>query len=391
MIQYYKKRYHERWINHVNNLPYEYLNMHALSSSDNITWDTVINNPHLEWDFKKLSKNANISLDIVENNRQCDWDYNSLLLNPSITWNDVIHGRLPFDIDKLSSSPCINDSIFLNNVHLNWDMFSLALNSGITSDSVLQTKYLRWIGTSLAIRLPIYEIKALNMFNNQFIKDMCDNINLTYYDIVNNPQLYWNHSKCIYTGVVYPDDVFIKLIKDGLIGKYDYSTSTNLTWKHIISNKSLPIDMVDLSANPNITTDIIINNQQYEWSADGLSINPNITWEFLEEYPQYLSSELMEHNTTLTFNVNNIGSGADDLLIHRYYNILHKFSYPTKVNYFGRNNWCFNEHRKICKFIRNNIFVELHNILHEHLSTDIIVTIATFICVCHSHNMYCIP
>ena len=59
-----------------------------LSLNPNITWDIVINNLDIPWNFKMLSYNINITWDIVRKYPDYDWDYSALYANEQLTYKN---------------------------------------------------------------------------------------------------------------------------------------------------------------------------------------------------------------------------------------------------------------------------------------------------------------
>jgi hypothetical protein len=78
-------------------------NWYGLSKNSSITWDIVKKNKNKPWSWYYLSQNSNITLDIVLKNPEEPWNQNGLHLNPNIykTNKPKFHRKfLPHDKNK---------------------------------------------------------------------------------------------------------------------------------------------------------------------------------------------------------------------------------------------------------------------------------------------------
>lgn len=147
-------------------LVYDYV----LGSHPNITWDIVLDNPHIEWDYRELSSNPNITWDIIQANPDKLWDYYEMSYNPNITW-DIVQANSDKNWSKigLGTNPNITidiiknnhrffgwDNIYLRNVSISEDVlltcldprcahyYSITHNVNITREFIDKNKDLPW-------------------------------------------------------------------------------------------------------------------------------------------------------------------------------------------------------------------------------------------------------
>ena len=64
------------------------------------------------------------------------------------------------------------------------------------------------------------------------------------------------------------------------------SSNPNITWKDVINNPDIDWCYSGLSDNTNITIDIVLENIEKPWSFYLLSRNPNITYDIIQKYPE---------------------------------------------------------------------------------------------------------
>jgi hypothetical protein len=140
-----------------------------LSGSYNITWEIVINNPNLPWDYDQLSLNPNITWDIVKNNPDKPWNYDYLSENPNITWDIVINNPdKPWNYYYLSKNTNITWDIVKNNLDKSWNYIKLLKKPSVTLDIIKLNKNLNWDND--------YRYMFIENFNDDFI-DGYDNTN----------------------------------------------------------------------------------------------------------------------------------------------------------------------------------------------------------------------
>ena len=63
--------------------------IYILSKKEFITWEIVVNNSDINWDYDGLSGNPNITWEIIQANPDKPWSYDYLSSNPNINWDIV--------------------------------------------------------------------------------------------------------------------------------------------------------------------------------------------------------------------------------------------------------------------------------------------------------------
>jgi hypothetical protein len=99
-----------------------------ISRCPKVTWNIIIDNPHLpwEWKFMGIGSNPNITWKIIQDHPGYAWDWDSLSFNPTITW-DIIntHPNKPWNWTSISMNPNITPDIVNNNPDKPWDRWVL--------------------------------------------------------------------------------------------------------------------------------------------------------------------------------------------------------------------------------------------------------------------------
>ena len=103
--------------------------LHYLSWNPNITWNDVVNNPDIRWNYLPLSQNQHITWDIIEANPTKPWDYIFIAHNPNITW-DIIEANptKPWYYLIYSSNPNITWDIVSQHPEYDWAITALLKN-----------------------------------------------------------------------------------------------------------------------------------------------------------------------------------------------------------------------------------------------------------------------
>jgi len=115
------------------------------------TWEEIMNNPDIQWDWAEVSANPNITWDIIKSNLHFPWEVNALARNPNITldmYNNSTMARNPnvcksWDwelIDRgiveygwtwwyISQNPNLTWEIVWNNRERPWNFMALSMNN----------------------------------------------------------------------------------------------------------------------------------------------------------------------------------------------------------------------------------------------------------------------
>ena len=144
--QYYEAEWTKLWFQELDNPDYE-----SLSSSPNLTWAFVQQNPDKPWSYGNvysnngLSRNPNITWEIVQQNPDKPWNYYRLSQNPNITWEIVQQNpEKPWFYGGLSENPNITWEIVQQNPEKPWCYRGLSNNPNITREIVQQNPDKPW-------------------------------------------------------------------------------------------------------------------------------------------------------------------------------------------------------------------------------------------------------
>lgn len=241
-----------------------------LSKNTNLTWDIILNNGLIHWDYQALSANISIPIKIICDNIYYDWNWSTVSLRLDVTWDIVKqYPNIPWNWSILSKHPNITWKIITNNSDAQWDIQEFVCNPNITLD-------------------------ILKLYPHWDIKKIASTDNLTWKIVKYFSTVQWNW--------------------------YSISKHSNIKWKHISRNPKKPWDWEGIARNPNITWEIIQNNLDLskfaynnkkdelvfpQWNMTCFSDNPNITAKIVLENPhikwnfENLARNHFQHNTKL--------------------------------------------------------------------------------------------
>jgi hypothetical protein len=290
----------------------------CISSSINITWETILENPNIPWNWREVSRNPNITIYIIMESIQNggpirELFMNEISLNPSISILDIQKFiDLDWDYYNLSSNQNIKWEYIEDTMDsCDWNWKELSAHTEITIEIIKKHINKDWNWRVL--------IAHPNIYLKDILKTSGDNFFWPMEYITENPNIKWNEIK-------------------------DYMDDLHLSWYHISKNK-------------NITWDIIQNNPYLNWSWDGISQNPNIKW---ENVINYLSNKwywvyISKHdciNEDIIKNHPNIKWNYKFLSLNK--NISFEYIlHPDNIN----KGWCWNSlsiHPKLSWDIINN-------------------------------------
>jgi len=262
--------------------------------------------------YNELSENENLTLEIVKENLDKKWNYNSLLMNESFTWEDIQFiyeyqnmKKYFFSDTYISLNPNITLDIVFNNPTYNWEYIYIIQNKNINLDDV--KKY-----------LPILEKK-----NNFIIDFLSINENITWEQVIQNPQIKWS-----YDLLTCNKNITLNIIKDNPDKNWNFSylcRNLSITWDDIVSNPQINWDWSFISSHPNITWKIIQSNPNNPWCWACVCYNPNITLEIILQSPvlkPHLLNFLENKNITI-----------------KIFNQLHKENKDNKRKGYFKNNF----------------------------------------------------
>lgn len=252
------------------------LNFRCISSNPNINWEIIKDNPDKEWDWYHVSKNPNITIETVINNLDKPWDWNGLESNPNITINhinkykDIINKRFNYpkwDIYGIKNS----HKIKLDSLNVKWDV-------------VLNNPIFPWcwydLSSNLNININIIKdsLKSKKINTNWKWHNISCNPNITWDDIVNNPNLPWEWE---YVSV--NPNITMDIIKSTLkkcSKKYNYKNKDWEYWEYEMYYQGNRKDKYDYYYEI-----ISINGLKPKWYWREVSANPNLTFEFIRDNP----------------------------------------------------------------------------------------------------------
>jgi len=264
VAEHIDKPWHKYRLSQNLNIPINFLiesgifSASGLAWREDFTWDIIISNPDIPWDYDIISFNPNITWDIIQANPHPpggEWDEFSLMSNPNITWEIMINNfdmQNIEDMEFIGENPNITWDIIIANPNPpfgEWDYWELSYNPNITWDIVQAYPINDWAMDALS-----------------------GHENITMEIIKNNPNIKWD-----YAGVV---------------------RNPNVSWDDITNNPELFSNILSfyLSGNPNITDNDIINNPEpfpgKKWDWRIISKNRNISWSTFYKYcnrPKVLS------------------------------------------------------------------------------------------------------
>lgn len=242
--------------------------------------------------YNELSENENLTLEIVKENLDKNWNYNYLLMNKSFMWEDIQYiyeyqnmndtFSDTFSDTYISLNPNITMDIVINNPQHNWEYIFIIQNKNIKLEDI--KKY-----------LSIFEKK-----NNFIIDFLSLNENITWEQVVQNPEIKWS-----YDFLSSNKNITLDIIKANPDKNWNFnclSRNLSITWNDIVSNSQINWDWTFISSHPNITWKIIQENPNYPWCWGCVCYNPNITFEIILQSPllkPYICNFIFNKNITI--------------------------------------------------------------------------------------------
>ncbi len=143
-------------------------NYTLLSRHQCVTLDIVKNNPNKEWCFVNLIQNRNITWDIIKNNPELPWKYYYFSYNPNMTWqiaSATENTDIVWDYLHLTYLNDVTLYVIENNLNLGWDYYYLSGSDKINNEIVLNNPHLPWSPERLSLN------KSLSL-SDEFIKSL---------------------------------------------------------------------------------------------------------------------------------------------------------------------------------------------------------------------------
>lgn len=244
-----------------------------------ITWNIVIKNPEIKWNYRVLSDNPNITPNIIKKYPQYPWRIRekkkvSDLKNDNKLKQPIFRNKLKQSIglqdDKfnLSSSTEINWSIVRDYPTIHWNWSKLTINPSISLHDILNNHQYPWNWDKLSYHKELTkgDIIANKPWNWPYLSKR---FNIPWNEIHNNNQLNYN------------DNYLLDNLRSQAILTPEFIEShPEINWfgSKLLSNESLSIDYL-LSIIEKIQgfdLSLIIFRSDFKW--DLVFKYPNIRW-----------------------------------------------------------------------------------------------------------------
>jgi hypothetical protein len=263
-----------------NNLLFKDCDWDCISQNSNVTWEIIINNPTIPWEWTNISLNKNITWDIIINNPDYPWDWDYLSRYKPITW-------------------CIiKQNIDLFKERLNWDLLGKNWDFEILENLGLSVP---WNFQNLSYFNPIINWDVVIKYKDQDWNWDClsESENLDYNIIVEYIYKPWNWDKISSN---------LKITSQVL------STNQNWNWNYLSYNKSIteeilldhknkPWNYSKLSSSRNsISKEFVLNNPDKPWDYNKLAANNIIIIDKITDWnlvSEKLSLDFIKENINL--------------------------------------------------------------------------------------------
>jgi hypothetical protein len=240
--------------NYLKNKEFFYeLTFNEISLYNNITFQLVTDNIHLNWDFVCISGHKNITYDIIKNNNNIPWNYEGILSNKNINFDELV--EYVISTNRLDKNNWVNEikelekGKYLNNESPT--LRTLMMNKGVTENDIRKYKEIEW--------------------NYNLLSSNC---NISWEFVLENIDYKWNFAMLFSR----PTNTWEKIKEMGKLISEDFDE------KNILDNfDERTIQFI--SSNPNITWNIINANLHESWNWCMVTINPNITMKIINDNP----------------------------------------------------------------------------------------------------------
>ena len=387
MELYYKDIYCRKWFSiikkHINETNIDYLcrnsnltwniildnldinwNWKIISQTEIVTWDIVCNNPYLPVDFACLCKNSNISWDIIKNNPEKLNNFWYISQNPNITI-EIIENNfdLTWNWECLSNNYNIPESFIDKFIHFPWNLYLLSQRSDFIWEFYLKYRSV-FIDSPMIEHLSSHKCVTIDILNKYK-----DDINWDWTGVSYNPNITWEFiienldKDWEWTLLSCHNNISIDIILDNPEFYWNYdmlSYSYKVNFNVIKNNTHIDWNNKNLGYNPNISIDHIINNDKYNWSWDIISKNDHINlWKY--DFNK-ISDKLNWNKIGLNYYIYlDFLKEHEDKLFNNELIMVNNFNYDKN------------------KFIKNFMWERLNIIFRKKLCSDVIGNITTFL------------
>ena len=261
----------------------------SLSHNTSLTFNMIINNKNLNWDWCHLSRT--VDWKYIKKYPDLNWRWDCVSLNQTISWSIIEkHLHLPWCWDSLTYHPCVTFDIIMkcnkmqkkkgyNRLNIEY----ISMNPNITWDIIQKHPEIKW------------NYMMLTKNKNISIDCIFENMHLhwSWIDVSRDERLTWKY-------------IVKKQKSDNPWSDIEWryiSKHPNVKWEHIKSTINGPQCFGwfwnNVTENPNITFDIVNNNLHYPWNISYLINNKNITMDIIKSNP-----EIEWNFNQITFNTN---------------------------------------------------------------------------------------
>jgi len=154
-------------------------NKSMLSCNPNISWNYIIENLNIKWNFASIARyNKYMTPEIIIKyseyfNEEC---INNLSLNKNIKWEDIEkHPEIKWNYRNLSLNPNITIDIVNKNLEKDWDYNNLSMNKNITMEIIKKNKKLNKKMYIYNSNLKLKDLEEYDYFDDTMIKYICIN------------------------------------------------------------------------------------------------------------------------------------------------------------------------------------------------------------------------
>lgn len=210
--------------------------------------------------------------------------------NKNFTWNFFERKKYNWNYQHMSFNPNITVDIVNNNLDKNWNNDFLKINYGRNGKYFFENNYYK----KYEITLELYETyENIKYYEKEYgykinYSLLSENSNITWDNIINNKDKNWSYNKLL----KYNKNINLDIILNNLyIFNNDIlkniSLNENITWDDICKYPEINWNYYDLSSNKNINIDIVLKNLDKKWSFNKLICNPNITFDIIKKYNNF--------------------------------------------------------------------------------------------------------
>jgi hypothetical protein len=278
------------------------------STNNPPTWNIVVENPDIVWNYMYLSINPTITWDVVRSNRDKNWRYDLISGNPIVNW-DIIKNNpdIKWFYPMMSRNPNISWDIVEANPDKPWSYKIMSRNTSIPLNLIIENLDKGWNCKNLSSRPDITWSIAKHI--DQYIE-------WPFEQLGKNPHIVKEVID------LYPEDIH-----------YISCSNPGITYKEIV-DLGININYSDLVINPNLTWDEVMKHKKFK-KMDVLVCANCVTIEKIKQHPEFRWSDKRFNREFVRINMRNK-------------------NLTWKIIMNNRHMFKFNSDSRICKFNRWN-------------------------------------